>query len=92
MGWGPDSSGINGVFLGKDVVKHAGTAMEMCVRNIAPKILTWKQYGEVRTVIYIETELRCARIVTCVRLLCVLCCSPTQPATTLSACCCAAAC
>lgn len=47
MGWGPDAEGINGVYLGKDVVHHAGKAMEMCVRAIAPKILTWKQYGEV---------------------------------------------
>lgn len=46
MGWGPDGEGINGVYLGKNVVYQAAKALELCMREIAPKILTWGQYAE----------------------------------------------
>jgi hypothetical protein len=46
MGWGPDKAGINGVFLSKDVVKHAGKALELCLCRITPQLLTWGQWGE----------------------------------------------
>ncbi|WIA34976.1 hypothetical protein OEZ86_013257 [Tetradesmus obliquus] len=46
MGWGPDKNGVNGVYLRKDVPLQAAKALEACLRNIAPKILTWGQYAE----------------------------------------------
>ncbi|KAI8477402.1 MAG: FAE1/Type III polyketide synthase-like protein-domain-containing protein [Monoraphidium minutum] len=46
MGWGPDKEGVNGVFLRKDVPLQAAKALEICLRTIAPKILTWGQYAE----------------------------------------------
>ena len=46
MGWGPDKEGVNGVFLRKDVPIQAAKALEICLRTIAPKLLTWGQYAE----------------------------------------------
>lgn len=46
MSWGPDPDGVNGVYLGKNVVTEAGKALELCMRRIAPKVMTWRQYGE----------------------------------------------
>ena len=46
MGFGPDKEGINGVFLRKDVPMQAAKALEVCLRTIAPRILTWGQYAE----------------------------------------------
>ncbi|KAI8472024.1 MAG: FAE1/Type III polyketide synthase-like protein-domain-containing protein [Monoraphidium minutum] len=42
MGWQPDAAGVNGVYLGKDVVQHAGAALQHCLTVI----MTWTQYGE----------------------------------------------
>jgi 3-ketoacyl-CoA synthase len=46
MGWGPDAKGINGVYLRKDVPVQAARALEVCVRRLAPSIITWGQYAE----------------------------------------------
>eukprot|EP00798_Chlamydomonas_sp_ICE-L_P032110 gene32110-16627_t len=46
MSWGPDTSGVNGVYLGKDVIDCAGAAIEEAVTKITPKIMTWQQYRE----------------------------------------------
>jgi len=46
MGWGPDKEGVNGVFLRKDVPIQAAKALEVCLRRIAPRLLTWGQYAE----------------------------------------------
>jgi len=46
MGWGPDKDGVNGVYLRKDVPIQAARALEICLRSIAPKIITWTQYAE----------------------------------------------
>jgi hypothetical protein len=46
MGWGPDKDGINGVYLRRDVPIQAAKALEVCLRAVAPHILTWRQYGE----------------------------------------------
>jgi 3-ketoacyl-CoA synthase len=43
MGWGPDKEGVNGVYLRKDVPVQAAKALEVCLRRIAPRILTWGQ-------------------------------------------------
>jgi hypothetical protein len=32
------------VFLEKSVISEAGRAMNECIRKVAPKILTWRQY------------------------------------------------
>jgi hypothetical protein len=40
MSWGPDSTGINGVYLGKNVVTEAGRALEKCMRRVTPKVGT----------------------------------------------------
>lgn len=46
MAWAPDSDGVNGVYLARDVVHHAGRAMELCMRQVAPRIMSWAQLGE----------------------------------------------
>lgn len=46
MGWGPDAQGINGIFLEKWIVEEAGKAMEKVLRIAAPRMLTWRQYGQ----------------------------------------------
>lgn len=46
MSWGPDPEGINGVYLGKNVVIEAGRALSLCMKSIAPKVMTWTQYAE----------------------------------------------
>jgi hypothetical protein len=46
MGWGPDKDGINGVYLRRDVPIQAAKALEVCLRAVAPRILTWRQYAE----------------------------------------------
>jgi 3-ketoacyl-CoA synthase len=46
MGWGPDKDGVNGVYLRKDVPAQAARALEMCLRTVAPRLLTWTQLAE----------------------------------------------
>ncbi len=46
MAWAPDADGVNGVYLARDVVHHAGRAMELCMRQVAPRIMSWAQLGE----------------------------------------------
>ncbi|KAF8069577.1 KCS2 [Scenedesmus sp. PABB004] len=46
MSWGPDPDGVNGVYLGKNVVACAGAALDACLRAVTPRILTWSQYAE----------------------------------------------
>ena len=43
MGWGPDGGGVNGVYLRKDIPSEAAKALEHCLRDVAPRILTWRQ-------------------------------------------------
>jgi 3-ketoacyl-CoA synthase len=57
MGWGPDKEGINGVFLRKDVPIQAAKALEVCLRTIAPRILTWGQYAEAAYNLFEKTVL-----------------------------------
>ena len=38
MSWGPDGSGVNGVYLGKNVVTCAGGAIEAVVRQVSVQI------------------------------------------------------
>ncbi|KAJ9525632.1 FAE1/Type III polyketide synthase-like protein-domain-containing protein [Haematococcus lacustris] len=45
MSWGPDKAGINGVYLGFNVVDAAGKAIKAVMTDIAPRIMTWGQYG-----------------------------------------------
>ncbi|KAF5830397.1 FAE1/Type III polyketide synthase-like protein-domain-containing protein [Dunaliella salina] len=45
MSWGPDSIGINGVHLGKEVVTSAGATVTAAVTAIAPYILSWSEFG-----------------------------------------------
>lgn len=46
MSWGPDSAGVNGVYLGKDVVSSASKAIKWALTDITPKIMNWTQYVE----------------------------------------------
>ena len=46
MGWGPDEAGRNGVWLNKDVPKHAAHALGICLQTLAPRIMTWGQYAQ----------------------------------------------
>eukprot|EP00877_Chromochloris_zofingiensis_P009183 jgi/Chrzof1/4518/Cz14g16140.t1_LCKAS10 len=46
LGWTTDAAGNEGLFLRKDLVTHMGKALEQCMRKLAPRIMTWKQYGE----------------------------------------------
>ncbi|KXZ47999.1 hypothetical protein GPECTOR_31g363 [Gonium pectorale] len=46
MHWSPDSEGINGIYLSKDIIEEAGKTIEDVMRAITPKIMTWSQYGE----------------------------------------------
>ncbi len=41
----PDSEGIKGLYLSKELPKQAGRVLEKCVRKIAPEIMTWGQYA-----------------------------------------------
>lgn len=38
MAWRPDSAGINGVYLGRNIVTEAGLALEYCLRKAAPRV------------------------------------------------------
>jgi len=44
MSWGPDSDGINGIRLGKNVPKCAAAALMACLECVAPHIMTWGQW------------------------------------------------
>ena len=44
MSWGPDSYGVNGVHLGKEVPTCAGAAITAACTAIAPQILSWSDY------------------------------------------------
>jgi len=51
MGWGPaelDASKrpVNGVYLRKTIPMVAANALELCLHDITPKIMTWTQYAE----------------------------------------------
>lgn len=46
MGWGPDRDGVNGVWLRKDVPLQAARALEHCLREVAPRVVTWGQCAE----------------------------------------------
>ncbi|KAG2452218.1 hypothetical protein HYH02_003248 [Chlamydomonas schloesseri] len=46
MHWSPDQEGINGIYLDKCIIEEAGKCIEMVMRGITPKIMTWRQYGE----------------------------------------------
>jgi 3-ketoacyl-CoA synthase len=50
MGWGPDGTvqkqAVNGVYLRKSIPMVAAKALELCLKQITPKIMTWQQYGE----------------------------------------------
>ncbi|PNW84282.1 hypothetical protein CHLRE_04g228150v5 [Chlamydomonas reinhardtii] len=46
MHWSPDEEGINGIYLDKCIIEEAGKCIEMVMRGITPKIMTWRQYGE----------------------------------------------
>lgn len=37
MSWGPDPDGVNGVYLGKNVVAVASDALTQCMRAVTPK-------------------------------------------------------
>jgi len=41
--YSPDSEGINGIYLGKDVVTEASKGLEKVITQIAPKVLSYKQ-------------------------------------------------
>jgi 3-ketoacyl-CoA synthase len=43
MGWGPDDEGINGVYLRKTIPKEGARAIELCMRTVTPKVMTWSQ-------------------------------------------------
>ena len=43
MSWGPDGAGVNGVYLGKNVVKCAGGAIEDVMRQVRIKMRLWQQ-------------------------------------------------
>jgi len=43
--WGPDPDGVNGLYLSRSIVNHAGDALEGCLKAVTPKILTWGQLG-----------------------------------------------
>lgn len=43
ISYSPDSEGINGVYLGKDVVAEAGKGLEKAITQIATKVLTLRQ-------------------------------------------------
>jgi hypothetical protein len=38
MSWGPDPDGVNGVYLGKNVVSCAADALQRCLRQITPRV------------------------------------------------------
>jgi 3-ketoacyl-CoA synthase len=44
--WGPDPDGVNGLYLSRAIVQHAGDALEGCLKAVTPKILTWSQLGQ----------------------------------------------
>eukprot|EP00775_Hariotina_reticulata_P006451 gene6451-6680_t len=46
MSWGPDPDGVNGVYLGKNVVTCAAGALQTCLATLTPRIMTWAQYAE----------------------------------------------
>jgi hypothetical protein len=33
-------------YLGRDIVRHAGAALRHCLTAVAPRVMTWRQYGE----------------------------------------------
>ncbi|KXZ47805.1 hypothetical protein GPECTOR_32g417 [Gonium pectorale] len=44
--YGPDAEGLNGIYLGKNVVKEASRALSVAVTKVAPWVLTWSQLLE----------------------------------------------
>lgn len=44
--YSPDAVGINGLFLGKNVVSEATRALTIAMRCIAPRLLTWRQLAQ----------------------------------------------
>lgn len=38
MSWGPDPDGVNGVYLGKNVVTCAADALEKCLQVVTPRV------------------------------------------------------
>ncbi len=60
MGWGPDKDGVNGVYLRKTIPEQAAKALELCLRGIAPKILTWGQYAEAAYNMFERKVRRCS--------------------------------
>jgi hypothetical protein len=43
MSWGPDPDGVNGVYLGKNVVTCAASALEACLTTLTPRVSTKRQ-------------------------------------------------
>lgn len=44
--YGPDAEGVNGIYLGLNVVTEATRALTMAMTKVAPWVLTWRQLGE----------------------------------------------
>ncbi|KAG2499530.1 hypothetical protein HYH03_002476 [Edaphochlamys debaryana] len=44
--YSPDASGLNGIFLGKNVVAEASRGLALALRRVAPHVLTWGQLAE----------------------------------------------
>ncbi len=40
------AAGVNGVYLGRDVVPAASQAVKIVLTDVAPRVLTWKQTAE----------------------------------------------
>ena len=51
--YSPDDEGVNGIYLGKDVVAEASKGLEKVIRQIAPKVLDFGQIA-----LFLLTELR----------------------------------
>ena len=51
--YSPDSEGINGIYLGKDVVTEASKGLEKVITKIAPKVLDFGQIA-----LFLLTEMR----------------------------------
>ena len=51
--YSPDDEGINGIYLGKDVVSEASKGLEKAITKIAPKVLGFGQIA-----LFLLTELR----------------------------------
>ncbi|KAG2490806.1 hypothetical protein HYH03_010728 [Edaphochlamys debaryana] len=44
--YSPDAQGINGIYLGKNVVTEASRGLAMALTKVAPHVLTWGQLAE----------------------------------------------